>query len=477
MQESRWLAAERYEVGEVVGRGGYGMVCRGLDRHTGNTVALKMLSPEAGRDADVVERMLREQQALVALSGTCAVTAIDLCRLESGAPCLVMEWLDGCDLEQQLSLWEGSGHQPSPEQLLPILKPLTETLARAHELGIVHRDIKPANVFLTKGEAPGVRLLDFGLSRMKSAAPLTAVGMVLGSPSYIAPETWRGNSTALDGRADLFALGVIVFRWLTGKLPFEAPDLIGKMTAVTSGPRPSAVAVRPELPAAVDSWLRRALAIEADDRFQTGLDFYEGLEAALRGESWPPLTEASGVRPVQALAAPERKSALGNAWQAAASLLKRFTSPSKRETLTPASTEAALAAPTPSSAPESERTTVIEPPSPPRPSPSTPSPSPSPTTPRSPMPTSRPVQSLHPEPATVWLDPMELEDAPESVLPDARTAEPAAQPDGPAVPTTKPKRKTRSASGKGKAKADKTKKAKPKRKKRGGKKGAKKRHD
>src|SRR5215216_3311065 len=186
-----WLAAERYEVGAVVGRGGYGMVCRGVDRKTGMPVALKMLSPEAGRDPDVVERMLREQQALVALSGTCAVTAIDLCRLESGAPCLVMEWLDGCDLEQQLSLWEGSGHRPSSDLLLEILKPLTQTLARAHEIGIVHRDIKPANIFLTKEDDPGVRLLDFGLSRMKSAAPLTALGMVMGSPSYIAPETWR----------------------------------------------------------------------------------------------------------------------------------------------------------------------------------------------------------------------------------------------------------------------------------------------
>ncbi|MDF3070596.1 MAG: Protein kinase [Polyangiaceae bacterium] len=330
MQESRWLAAERYEVGEVVGRGGYGMVCRGLDLHTGNHVALKMLSPEAGRDADVVERMLREQQALVALSGTCAVTAIDLCRLESGAPCLVMEWLDGCDLEKQLSLWEGSGHRPSPEQLLDVLKPLTQTLQRAHELGIVHRDIKPANIFLTKDDDPGVRLLDFGLSRMKSAAPLTALGMVMGSPSYIAPETWRGNSTALDGRADLFALAVIVYRWLTGRLPFEAPDLIGKMTAVTSGPRPSLVAFREDLPPSVDTWVSRALAVEAADRYQTANEFYEALAAALRGQSLPPPQAVSGVREVNSLETPERKSALAVAWQAAASLLKRFTVQPKR---------------------------------------------------------------------------------------------------------------------------------------------------
>jgi serine/threonine-protein kinase len=324
-----WLAAERYEVGAVVGRGGYGMVCRGLDRKTGQQVALKMLSPEAGRDPDLVERMLREQQALVALSGTCAVTAIDLCRLDSGAPCLVMEWLDGCDLEKQLTLWEEAKQKGSNLQLLQTLQPLTETLARAHQIGIVHRDIKPANIFLARNAAGGTdaRLLDFGLSRMKSAAPLTAVGIVMGSPSYIAPETWRGNSATLDGRADLFALAVIVFRWLTGSLPFDALDLIGKMTAVTSGPRPSAVALRPDLPPAVDAWLKRALAVEPAERFQTGRDFYDALVAALHGEVWADASaDISGVRAASP-ASVQRKSALAMAWGKAASLLKRFTNP------------------------------------------------------------------------------------------------------------------------------------------------------
>ncbi|HVY30239.1 MAG TPA: serine/threonine-protein kinase [Polyangiaceae bacterium] len=329
-QHVPWLAANRYEVGEIVGQGGYGMVCRGFDRKTGRNVALKMLSPEAGRDPDVVERMLREQQALVALSGTCAVTAIDLCRLESGAPCLVMEWLDGCDLEQQLTDWEAAGQRGTFSELLTFLQPLTETLERAHQIGIVHRDIKPANIFLTSAPVRSVRLLDFGLSRMKSAAPLTAVGMVMGSPSYIAPETWRGNSSALDGRADLFALAVVVFRWLTGTLPFDAPNLIGKMTAVTSGPRPSAVALRPELPSTVDAWLARALAIDPGDRFQSGTEMYAAFEAALRGVAWQSSADVSGMRAqVEAptTSTGEKTNALATAWRAAASLLKRFTTP------------------------------------------------------------------------------------------------------------------------------------------------------
>jgi serine/threonine protein kinase len=320
--QAPWLVAQRYEVGDVVGRGGYGMVCRGIDRETGRAVALKMLSTEAGRDPDVVERMLREQQALVALRGTCAVTAVDLCRLDSGAPCLIMEWLEGRDLEHRLSEHEAAGTSGSNEELLTMLAPVTATLERAHEMGLVHRDIKPANIFLTTDPSAPVRLLDFGLSRMKSAAPITAAGMVMGSPSYISPETWGGDSRALDGRADLFSLGVIVFRWLTGKLPFDAPDLMGKMTAVTSGPRPSVLASRPDLPAAVDTWMSRALAVQPDQRYQTGGDFYAALEAALRNEELPVSTaESSGIRKVEG--AP-RKNPLRSAWETATSLLKRF---------------------------------------------------------------------------------------------------------------------------------------------------------
>jgi serine/threonine protein kinase len=296
-----------------------------LDRKTGQTVALKMLSPEAGRDPDVVERMLREQQALVALSGTCAVTAIDLCRLESGAPCLVMEWLEGHDLEEQLSDWEAQRVHGSSKHLLGLLQPVTETLEQAHRLGIVHRDIKPANIFVTDGPQPGARLLDFGLSRLSSAAPLTEVGMVMGSPSYISPETWRGQSATLDGRADLYSLAVIVFRWLTGRLPFEAKDLVGKMMAATSAERPSAVALRRDLPEPIDAWVKRGLAIDPAERFQSGRDFYVALEEVLAGRPLPAARAPGRVIPAFHDNLQSGKRAVTTALKAAAGLLKRFT--------------------------------------------------------------------------------------------------------------------------------------------------------
>jgi eukaryotic-like serine/threonine-protein kinase len=336
--QALWLVANRYFVGSVVGRGGYGMVCRGVDRKTGTPVALKMLSPEAGRDRDAVERMLREQQALVALTGTCAVTAIDLCRLESGAPCLVMEWLEGQDLEQQLSAWEAAGRPGNHAVLLALLGPITDTLDRAHAIGIVHRDIKPANIFLTT-TAPGARLLDFGLARVRSAAPLTAAGMVMGSPSYIAPEAWRGNSAEIDGRADLFSLAVIVFRWLTGKLPFDAPDLVGKMQGATAGPRPSAVAHRPDLPASLDAWVARGLAIAPEDRFQSGQELRDALAVALDGYALP------RPQPAKPRAIVDAQRAFAAAFRSAGSLLKRFTQPTPSDSAPPAAEASAPPAP------------------------------------------------------------------------------------------------------------------------------------
>ena len=328
-----WIVAGRYEIGEVVGHGGYGMVRRGVDRKTGQTVALKVLAADSGKDPHVVERMLREQQAMLALAGTCAVSAIDLCRLASGAPCLVMEWLDGRDLERQLTDWEAEGKRMNLELLLDIMRPLAETLGRAHELGIVHRDIKPANVFLTtnavSSSAPGaVRLLDFGLSRMRSAAPLTAIGMVMGSPSYIPPETWAGNSSLIDHRADLYSLAVIVFRALAGQLPFETPSLVEKLKLVTTGERPSVRALRPDLPAATDDWMKRALAIQPEQRFQSARDFYDSLVQALGTAALPVGDEeVSGVRQkssVATVAPAENRNVLSVAWQRATSLLSRF---------------------------------------------------------------------------------------------------------------------------------------------------------
>jgi eukaryotic-like serine/threonine-protein kinase len=460
-----WIVAGRYEVGEVVGSGGYGMVRRGIDRKTGEPVAMKVLSVDAGKDPHQVERMLREQQAMVAMAGTCAVSALDMCRLASGAPCLVMEWLDGRDLESQLTDWEAAGRRQSNAFVLDLMRPLTETLQRAHELGIVHRDIKPANVFLTAGSSDSpmptgaVRLLDFGLSRMRSAAPITAIGMVMGSPSYIPPETWRGNSSLIDYRADLYSLAVIVFRLLAGRLPFETPSLVKKLELVTTGERPSVCALRPNLPASADDWMRRALAIEPDQRFQSAREFYDALTLALHGSPFAQPEEVSGVRPKASVASvlpTENRNVLSLAWERATSLLQRFIG-RKAAARTPPP-------PAPTTPPEASAVT-------PRPIAAS-------TADAELMPQARPER-----PTAAWLNDGDVEDLPpESALPvEARAITPAAEtkPKLAKVAANEPKKKPKAPKSKHKqakpGKASKkparaqqaaTKKGKPSRKKR-----------
>jgi len=317
------VIGDRYELKELVGEGGYGAVYRGLDRQTQQPVAIKVLSLGA-RDPDHIERMVREQQAMVALAGSGAVSVLDLCDSDTGQLCLVMEWLEGEDLEQHLSALEQKRQFLAIDRLLQIVSSVANTIDRAHQIGIVHRDIKPANIFLT-GYSGTIRLLDFGLSRMKWSKTLTQAGMVMGSPSYIAPETWRGESKLVDHRADLYALGVVIFRALSGELPFGSNSLVDQMRLVTTAARPSLRQYRPDLPRTIDSWVKKALAIEPRDRFQTGRALYNALATALgQGDS------ISRLFPIPATL-DDIQGAVSSAWTAAASLLKRFAAFGKDE--------------------------------------------------------------------------------------------------------------------------------------------------
>jgi serine/threonine-protein kinase len=228
--------------------------------------------------------MMREQQAMVALAGAGVVGALDLCALPNGQKCLVMEWLDGQDLEQHLSELEQTGQRIETARLLEIISAVSYTLGQAHQIGIVHRDIKPANIFLTRYSG-SARVLDFGLARMKWSRTLTAVGMVMGSPSYIAPETWRGESSRVDYRADLYALGAVVFRALSGQFPFGNLSLTEQMIATTSAPRPSLLQWRPDLPPTIDTWVAKALAIDPKKRFKSAEALSDALAAALGSRS------------------------------------------------------------------------------------------------------------------------------------------------------------------------------------------------
>lgn len=269
MNDQRIIAG-RYRLEGVLGSGGQATVHRALDMETGCLVAVKELNGQLAKDSTVVARVAREQQAMVALAGTNAVQFIDLCTGPEGSLCLVMELLEGRDLESFLSEHERKGQQLPISDIVRIMEPVVDTLDRAHAVGIVHRDLKPGNIFLLSEQlGGGTRLLDFGLANLESSEALTAAGLVMGSPSYIAPESWAGVPGRSGARADIYSLGVILFRMLGGRLPFIGKSLVEKMRNATSADRPSLHELRDELPPQVDIWVERALAVDPNERFAT----------------------------------------------------------------------------------------------------------------------------------------------------------------------------------------------------------------
>lgn len=274
------LLGGRYRITRVLGRGGQGVVYHAHDLRDGDEVAIKILNDVLTRNADFRERMFREARAMTQLTGTAAVRVLDQVWTGDGALGLVMELLHGEELDDHLARAEAGGERPSPEFVLRMLGPVVSTLERAHSMGIVHRDLKPGNIYLIdEAHGGGVRVLDFGFAKFVRLRGFTADGTIAGSPTYIAPESWKGGK--IDQRVDVYALGAITFRCLAGAPPFEMKDLSSLLRAVTEGPRPSLRAFRPELPPAVDDWVAQCLAIQPEERFLGVRALYNSLGFAL----------------------------------------------------------------------------------------------------------------------------------------------------------------------------------------------------
>ncbi|MFO0571765.1 MAG: serine/threonine-protein kinase [Polyangiaceae bacterium] len=263
------VVSDRYVLAEMVGKGGHSVVYRALDRQGGPNVAVKLLQDEFAASEEYAVRLVREHRVMNLLQGTAAVHVRGLATSPDGAVCLVMELLRGSDLDDVLAKMEREGSRMTTSRLVELLDPVVATLEKAHELGVIHRDLKPGNIYVLDSERhDDVRLIDFGLAKIKNARPLTRDGMIMGSPSYIAPEVWKGDSSILDHRMDIYSFGAIVFRALGGRVPFDAPNIRDKVKLITSAPRPSLHALRDELPPAMDAWVEQVLAIDPDSRFR-----------------------------------------------------------------------------------------------------------------------------------------------------------------------------------------------------------------
>jgi len=263
----------KYRVEERIGRGGMGTVYRAVDETLRREVAIKVLNSELN-DPEVAKRFRAEAITVARLNHAGIATVYELFE-HDGQWLMVMEFVRGETLER---LIERAGPL-SAERAADLCMQALAALTHAHGLGVVHRDLKPANLMLT--EAGAVKIMDFGIARVSGSEHLTSAGFMMGTPAYMAPEQVLGHE--VDARTDLYAMGVVLYRLTTAKLPFkgETPFALAQ-SQVNDPPTPIRTA-REGLPAWLEQVLFRALAKAPGDRFQTALEFREVLKRCLAG--------------------------------------------------------------------------------------------------------------------------------------------------------------------------------------------------
>ena len=307
MADAPRILGGRYEVGELIGRGGMAEVHIGHDTRLGRTVAVKILRSDLARDPSFQARFRREAQAAAALNHPAIVavydTGEDVSVEPSGAvshvPFIVMEYVEGHTVRDILR----DGAAVPIEEAAEITAGVLSALEYSHHAGIVHRDIKPANVMLTPAGA--VKVMDFGIARAMAdaAGTMTQTQAVIGTAQYLSPEQARGEQ--VDSRSDLYSTGCLLFELLTGRPPFvgDSPVAVAYQHAREVPQPPSAFAS--DVPEALDRITMKALAKDRDHRYASAAEFRADLEAALRGGhvGAPALGAAAGGAALGAAAA------------------------------------------------------------------------------------------------------------------------------------------------------------------------------
>jgi Protein kinase domain/WD domain, G-beta repeat len=292
-----------YRLEERIGAGGMAVVFRARDMRLDRTVALKVLIPALAMDGDFRERFLRESRAAAAVDDPHIIPVYEAGEAD-GVLFIAMRFVAGGDLRAVI---RREGPMPA-QRAASFISPVASALDAAHAAGLVHRDVKPANILVDTrtGRPDHVYLSDFGLSKgALSSVGLTGTGQFLGTPDYSAPEQVSGR--AVDGRADQYALACVAFTLLTGQRLFPRDEPLAVLLAHTSELPAPVSAQRPDLPAATDQVLARALAKAPDDRFGTCGDFAEALREALDVASYT--AQAAGPAAIAgAVTAPERSA-------------------------------------------------------------------------------------------------------------------------------------------------------------------------
>ena len=301
------VLAGRYEVGELIGRGGMAEVHIGHDARLGRTVAIKVLRSDLARDPSFLARFRREAQSAAALNHPAIVSVYDTGEdvhtdpatgTQVHVPFIVMEYVEGHTVRDILH----DGAAVPIEEAVEITVGVLSALEYSHHAGIVHRDIKPANVMITPTGA--VKVMDFGIARAvaDSAATMTATHAVIGTAQYLSPEQARGEQ--VDARSDLYSTGCLLFELLTGRPPFvgDSPVAVAYQHVGQAPQRPSEIAS--DVPEVLDRITIKALAKERGTRYSSAAEFRADLESAMRGGAVVAPTIAAGLAAASAGGAP-----------------------------------------------------------------------------------------------------------------------------------------------------------------------------
>lgn len=295
-----------YRIIEQLGSGGMATVFKAYHPALDRYVAIKILHPVFKADPQFFERFKREARIVANLEHANIIPVYDF-NEHQGEPYLVMRYVEGDTLKAHMQ-----GRPMAPPQILGLMRPVCQALAYAHRQGVLHRDIKPSNVMISKDGS--VFLSDFGLARMVQVGESTlSQDMMVGTPQYISPEQAQGISN-LDGRTDIYSLGVVLFEMLTGRVPFNADTPFATVHDHIYSPLPLPSAINPNINPAAERLLLKALAKEPDDRFATADELLEALEKTLGAQ-------IVAATPPQATATPQQAATPWWVWAGSAVLV------------------------------------------------------------------------------------------------------------------------------------------------------------
>jgi serine/threonine protein kinase len=268
-----------YRIVSLLGQGGMGEVYLAAHERLPGYFAVKAMQPDLASHAESVGRFRREAEILAGLRHPNVVQVVDFNVSAQGAPYLVMELIDGQDLDSELR----QGQQLSPSDVIALVRQIASALDAAHAAGVVHRDLKPANLILVRapGQTPIVKVIDFGISISEWSNRLTTESQIVGTPEYMSPEQALGRRDEIDGRSDQFALAALTHTLLARRPPFRGDTPLATLSAIVNG-EPETLAPYVSWPAGeVEEVLRKGMARSRDDRYPSVLDLTDALEAAL----------------------------------------------------------------------------------------------------------------------------------------------------------------------------------------------------